>query len=200
MLHGDKLSLKLWPWALNHFLLIHNMVPHGDRDVPVIMIGGKRPDLAQIRTFGCQVFVRPPGNRPSKLELHVNVGIYVGPTATFTQAHHKDNRTLKFKTSVHVRYDEGMNGTANPTPNSRQLHSALGRLLPPESELAKLPHYAVVSLAYPFTELVTVSIPIRCDHASLGIGISTCATRSRVYISDVVQGSTCSKIRDWRCK
>jgi hypothetical protein len=90
MLHGANLSFKLWPWAFNHCLLLHNMVPYGDRGVPIIRIGGKRPDVAQIRTFGCQVYVRPPGKRPSKLEPHMNEGTYLGPTATFTQAHYQD--------------------------------------------------------------------------------------------------------------
>jgi hypothetical protein len=131
MLHGANLYFKLWPWAFNHCLLLHNIVLHGNRGVSIIRIGGKRPDLAQIRMFGCQVFVRPPGQRPSKLDPHVNVGTYLGPTATFTQAHYQDLCTLKFKTFAHVRYDEGMNGTATLTPNSRQLHIALGRPLPP---------------------------------------------------------------------
>jgi hypothetical protein len=200
MLHGANLSFKLWPWAINNCLLLHNMVPHGDRGGPIIWIGGKQPDVAQIRTFGCQVYVRPPGKCPSKLEPHVNEGTYLGPTATFTQAHYQDHRTLKFKTSAHVRYDEGMNGSATPTPNSHQLHTALGRQLPPEIELSKLPHDPIVSLAFPFTELVTVTVPIRCDHVSIGLHLGTCATRSRVYISDIDPSSTCSKIRDWRRK
>jgi hypothetical protein len=93
-----------------------------------------------------------------------------------------------------------MNGSATPTPNSHQLHTALGRPLPPESELAKLPRDPILSLAFPFTELITATVPIRCDHVSLGLHLDTCAARSRVYISDIDPGSTCSKIRDWRRK
>jgi hypothetical protein len=98
-------------------MLLQNMVHHVHRGVPIIRIVGKRPDVAQSRTFDCQLFVRPPGKRPSKLELHVNVGTYFGPTVTFTQAHYQDHRTLKFKTWARVRYDEGTNGTVTSTPN-----------------------------------------------------------------------------------
>jgi hypothetical protein len=55
MLHGAYLSFKLWHWAFTHYLLLHNMVTHGDRCVPIIGVGGKWPGVAQIRTFGCRV-------------------------------------------------------------------------------------------------------------------------------------------------
>jgi hypothetical protein len=80
------------------------------------------------------------------------------------------------------------------------LHTALGRPFHPESKLAKVHHDPIVSLACPLTELVTVSVTIRCDHTSLGLRLNTCAARSRVYISDIDPGSTCRKIRDWRRK
>jgi hypothetical protein len=128
MLHGANLSLKPWPWVLNHCLLLQNMVRYGDRGVPIIRIGGNRPDVAHIRTFGCQVYVRPPGKRPSKIEPHANVGTYLGPTATLTQAHYQDYRTHKFKTLSHIRYDKIMKSTANTTPNYHQLHTYLLRV------------------------------------------------------------------------
>jgi hypothetical protein len=130
----------------------------------------------------------------------VNIGTYVGPTATFTQDHYQDHRTLKFKTSARVRYDEVTNGTATPTPNYHQLQTALGRPLSPESKIAKLPHDPILSLACTFTELVMVFVLIRCDHAYIGLQLNTCAACSHVYISDIDNGSTCSKIRDWRRK
>ena len=30
MLHGSGLPLKFWPYALQHFVLLNNCVPHGD--------------------------------------------------------------------------------------------------------------------------------------------------------------------------
>jgi hypothetical protein len=81
MFNGANLSFNLWPWAFNHCLLLNNMLPHGDGGVPIIRIGGKRPDVAHIRTFGFQVNVHPPGKQPSKFEPHVNEGTYLGSTA-----------------------------------------------------------------------------------------------------------------------
>jgi hypothetical protein len=66
-----------------------------------------------------------------------------------------------------------MNGTSTPTLNSRRLHTAIGRPLPPESELDKIPLDPIVYLAFPFTELVMVSVRIRCDHTSLGLRLNT---------------------------
>jgi hypothetical protein len=77
------------------------------------------------------------------------------------------------------------------------LHTDLGRPLPPESDLSKLPLDPILSLACPLTELVMVSVPIRCDHISLVIRLNMCDARSHVYISDIDLGSTCSKICDW---
>jgi hypothetical protein len=88
-----------------------------------------------------------------------------------------------------------MNGTAAPIPNYH-----IGRRLPPQSELANIPSDPIMSLACPFTDLAMVNVPIWCDYASLGIRLHTCVARSRVYISDIEPGSTCSNIREWRCK
>jgi hypothetical protein len=119
--------------------MLHNVMPHGDRGVPVIRAGGPIPHLGDLRTFGCRVVVRPPGPRPSKLETHANVGNFLGYTATRTQAHYFDTATKKVKTSAHVRYNEGMCDSADPSPNARQLRAALGQPLPAESVDAKMP-------------------------------------------------------------
>ena len=34
MLHGAGLPMKFWPYALQHFVLLNNCVPHGDCELP----------------------------------------------------------------------------------------------------------------------------------------------------------------------
>jgi hypothetical protein len=90
-----------------------------------------------------------------------------------------------------------MKGTATSTPNYCQLYTDLERPLSDESEITKIHHDHIVSIACPFTELVTVYVPIWCYHTSLSLRINTCAARSRVYIADIEPGFTCSNILDW---
>jgi hypothetical protein len=167
----------------------------------MVRIGGLPIDIANLRTFGCYVYVRPPGRRPSKLELHVNHGRFLGYTATWTQIHYLDLRTNSIKTSVHVRYDEGMSELKVPTPNYRQLLAALWRPLPTEDDDTPAPvDCGLVALSSTFQTLVTVTVPIRCDSSTLGLTLATCADRSRAFIQDITPKSTCSKIQDWRRK
>jgi hypothetical protein len=201
MLHGAGMDFKYWPWAFSHFLVLHNVLPHGDRGIPMVRIGGRTIEISNLRTFGCYVCVRPPGCRPSKLELHVNNCRFLGYTTTWTQIHYLDLRTNRIKTSVHVRYDEGMSELKVPTPNSRQLLAALGRPLPAKDDDTPDPvDCGLVAVSSPLQTLVTVTVPIRCDSPTLGLTLATYAARSRAFIQDITPKSTCSKIRDWRRK
>jgi hypothetical protein len=73
MLHGASLPNKFWPFAFYYHLLIHRLLPHGNRGVPHTRAGGGRGDLSKLRTFGCPVLVRPPGRLSAKLVNHVIV-------------------------------------------------------------------------------------------------------------------------------
>jgi hypothetical protein len=201
MLYGAGLPFKFCPYAFHHYIMLHNVMPHGDRGVPVIRAGGPIPYLGDLRTFGCRVVVRPPGPRPSKLETHANVGNFLGYTATRTQAHYFDTATKKVKTSAHVRYDEGMCDSADPSSNARQLCAALGRPLPAESIDATMPkELDLVAMSSPFTDLVTLSLKVTCDDPCLGFVFGVCAARSRAFIVDIKCDSTASRIKDWRRK
>jgi hypothetical protein len=167
----------------------------------MVRIGGRTIDIANLRTFSCYVYVRPPGRHPSKLELHVNHGRFLGYTATWTHIHYLELRTNGIKTSFHVRYDEGMSKLKVPTSNSRQLLAALGRPLPAKDDDNPAPvDCGLVALSSPFQTLVTVTVFIRCDSPTLRLTLATCAARSRAFIQDITPKSTCSKIRDWRRK
>jgi hypothetical protein len=181
--------------------MLHNVMPHGNRGAPVIRAGGPVPHLGDLCTFGCRVVTRPPGPRPSKLEVHANIGNFLGYTATRTRAHYIDSKTKKIKISAHVRYDEGMCDSDDPSPNARQLRVALVHPLPAKSTDAPMPtDLDLVAMSSPFTELVTLSLKVRCDDPSLGFVFGVCAARSRAFIVDIQRDSTASKIKDWRRK
>jgi glutamate synthase domain-containing protein 3 len=73
--------------------MLHYVMPRGNRGVPVIRDGDPVPHLGDLCTFGCRVVVRPPGPHPSKLEVHANIGNFLGYTATRTQANYIDSKT-----------------------------------------------------------------------------------------------------------
>jgi hypothetical protein len=85
-------------------------------------------------------------------------------------------------------------------PNSCQVHAALWSPILPDSELPNLPSdSALIYVSCPFTTLVAISVPIRCDDPTLGLCLGSCAACSRAFIFDIHAGSTCSTIHDW-CK
>ena len=54
ILFAADLPLKFWPYALRHFVFLHNALPTGDREIPPVTIcTGKRPNLSLLRVFGC---------------------------------------------------------------------------------------------------------------------------------------------------
>ena len=107
MLHGAGLPMKFWPYALQHFVLLNNCVPHGDRDLPPLTIcTGKRSDLRLLRIFGCRMCALPTHNREAKLEVHTRQGVFLGFQDTFHRAVHYDFDTGRVKTAKHVAFDE----------------------------------------------------------------------------------------------
>ncbi len=199
LLTGANLDPIFWPYAFHHALFVHGLLPQGDKGVPHTRATGERPDLSKLRTFGCRVYVRPPGKRRSKLDNHVNKGIFLGHTSTMTQAIYWDLDTKKVKTATHVKYDEGMNDLDHPTPNSHQLRQALGHPLPPESTEETSPtSLSFESSESPFQELWDTSIPIKCTGDTLGFDISHCPARGRGYLTHAAPHSTASGLKNWK--
>ena len=127
MLLGANLELKYWPYAFYHYIRLYNMIPHGSSTLtPFEQITAKRPDLSSLKTFGCCCYVRLPGRRPAKLDIHTRKGIFLGYAATMKNIYNLDLESNHIKTALHARFDEGMNDLDNPTPNSQQLRLAMG--------------------------------------------------------------------------
>jgi hypothetical protein len=72
ILYSSGLEQKYWNFAFYHYLRLYNLVPHGNRSAsPFELVKGRKPDISRLRVFGCDVFIRPPGRRPSKLEIYM---------------------------------------------------------------------------------------------------------------------------------
>ena len=70
----------------------------------------KEDDFSGFRTFGCRVWVRPPGRRSAKFRINSRKGTFLGflPNTT-TNILWYDAETNRVKIAKHARFDEGLN-------------------------------------------------------------------------------------------
>ena len=111
LLSGANLPIKFWPYAFYHALRLSNAFPErGHTESPLMKATAKREDLSNFRTFGCRVWVRPPGRRSAKLINNSRKGIFLGfvPYTTRNILWY-DIDTTRVKIASHARFDEGMN-------------------------------------------------------------------------------------------
>jgi hypothetical protein len=88
MLRGANLENKFWPFAFKYALQISNILPHGNRGVPLERFTGQRGSVKRYRTFGCLVIVKPPDKRNGKLESNFRRGFLLGFTGTLMQIYY----------------------------------------------------------------------------------------------------------------
>jgi hypothetical protein len=111
MLHGANLGPRFWPYAFYHYLRIKNSTPSRDMTVsPFEAVTGRRDDFTGFRTFGCRVWVRPPGTRRAKFLINSRKGIFLGYVpGTTKNILWYDVETHLTKIAKHAQFDEGMN-------------------------------------------------------------------------------------------
>jgi hypothetical protein len=198
LLEGASLSRKFWPYAFSHALFIMNRIIHDGKESPPITIcTGQRLSLASLRTFGCRVYVRLPGNRSSRLDDHNNSGIFLGYSDTMKNIFWYDTKTHRVKLASHVRFDEGMTDSNDPPPNIRILQRHQQSIIPPDAEIEIDPIDLSIDQS-PFRILDTLTIYNHCDLEQYGFDINECHIRRRAYISDITPNSSASRIRNIR--
>jgi Reverse transcriptase (RNA-dependent DNA polymerase)/GAG-pre-integrase domain len=199
MLTGADLRPNFWPYAFYHYVRLYNFMPHGGRaSSPLVICGGKLPDLSKLRTFGCRVHVRPTTARYGRVVPNSRIGIFLGYSRTLSVLYYYDVESSLVKTATHARFDEGMNDLSEVPPHV----DALRRLSPDGSAPAlERPQLSPLNLSVtddPFSRLDSVTQPIRCSHPHLGFIITACHIRKRGYLSAVAPGSSASYIRNVR--
>lgn len=125
MLHGAGMELHFWPYAFQHYLRLYNLVPHGNRDKSAYEIcTGRKPNLGQLRTFGCRVRIIPPRTkRPNALEHGTRIGRFLGFTKTLRNIFYYDEETHQVNDAQHVAFDEGFSDLSmnEKPPNAKML-------------------------------------------------------------------------------
>jgi hypothetical protein len=197
LLNGSNLEPRFWPFAFCFFLRVKNALP-GKDDGPSYherLHDGLQADLADLRTFGCRVWARPPGKRHSRLKNHSKRGMFLGflPNTTKNILWF-DPETNRVKIAFHVRFDEGMNDLplADVPPNVRHLQRVQdGVSIPAESTDAVIPPFGLT--AKPFLHEADKTVKVSCDTPHFGFHLSTDTTTQRVCVSDVTAGTSATQ-------
>ena len=193
LLSGARLPIKFWPYAFHHALRILNAIPQRTQtQSPLQLVTGKKENLRNFKTFGCRVWVRPPGRRSAKFKNNSRKGIFLGylPQTTKNILWY-DIETDCVKIASHARFDEGMNDLpidAIP-PNIIHLQrSENGSPIPPDdSEIEDIDLNFHIS---PFQDIMTKEIHVKCKSPTFGLQLDQDELNGRVFLKDVTKKSS----------
>ncbi|EFE49352.1 hypothetical protein NEIELOOT_01877, partial [Neisseria elongata subsp. glycolytica ATCC 29315] len=95
--------------AVRMAVIIYNMVPCAANDfrAPQTAWDGTTPDVSQLRTFGCRVFVKDPSEKLGKFVVRTWDGIYLGPSEGGDGHRIYDPTTKRINDSRDVFFLEG---------------------------------------------------------------------------------------------
>ena len=188
LLIGADLDVQFWPMALHHWIRIDNVIPSRDQQQsPLELCGHPQPDFSRFRTFGCRVWVRPPGGRRRKFASASKKGIFLGflPNTTRNIIWYNPE-TKKVGYAKHARFDEGMNDLPAPMipPNVVHLQrSQTGDKIPTEDGELSVPLFE--AHADPFPSIFRRQIPRRYRNPTLGMMIHEDELLGRAFVWDI---------------
>ena len=208
ILTGADLDARFWPYAFQHYLRIKNALPGRDSgSSPTELLTGVKPNFKALRTFGCRVWVRPPGPRPNKLVNNAHKGIFLGfAPHTMKNIYWYDPSTSRVKLSYHARFDEGMYDLPQSHIPPHVQH--LQRLLSNDEKIP-VDHTAMAAIPFdtclsPFTQERDVKVKVKCSNKSFGFGFENDDLLHRAFILELLPGSSaetmCSSPRATRRK
>jgi hypothetical protein len=84
MLHDQDLPLEFWEEACNTTVYVQNKSPHRilEDKTPKEAFTGVRPEIGNLRIFGCPVYIHVPKEKRMKLEPSGRKGTFVGYNET----------------------------------------------------------------------------------------------------------------------
>ena len=196
-LHGAGLAIKFWPYAFHHYIRVKNGLPsRGQEKSPIEIATGKVDDFTGFRTFGCRVWVRPPGRRDAKFKINSRKGTFLGylPNTTSNIMWY-DNVTDRVKIAKHARFDEGMNDLPFDSipPNVQHLTRVRqGKPLPKDMKESSLDNF--VFNANPFSYTMSKTMLVRDRDEAFGFEFGTDKLTNRAYVAEVKKKSSAERI------
>ena len=154
--------------------------------------------IHNLKTFGCRVWVRPPGKRKTKLIPNSRKGIFLGYVPyTMRNMLWFDPETSRVKIANHARYDEGYNDlpASQIPPNVIHLQRTDNGNAP-EADTIKIAASDLEFYISPFAELIhrTVKLTPRSNHPLFGFKLADDELLQRSYITAIAPNSPASKI------
>jgi len=197
LLLGTNLPIKFLPYAFHFWLRIDNSMASRDQLVsPNYITTGKKDDLSALRTFGCRVWVRPPGRRSAKLIPNSQKGIFLGFTPnTDKNIIWYDTKTHVVKITKHVRFNEGMNDPPPDLVPPNVVHlqrTQNGEPLPAEVEETSVNQFTLY--LNPFSYTMVKGVQVTDNDPSYGLTLASDELNHRAYVTDVKENSTADKM------
>jgi hypothetical protein len=104
------LGKEYWTYALNHAFYIKNRILHSGIGItPFELYNGKKPDLRDLKTFGCLCYVFIEKQFRKKFDARANEAIFLGydgNSKTVIFGTLEENGELKIKKSRNVKFNE----------------------------------------------------------------------------------------------
>lgn len=197
MLTGANMDVRFWPYAFHHWLRIDNSIPSRDQTQAPLKIAVNQTDnFSDFRTFGCRVWVRPPGRRTAKLCPNSKKGIFLGflPHTTKNILWY-DPETSRVKIAKHARFDEGMNDLPLDSipPNVIHLQRAQqGGPIPTEQNEVSISEFNVGSS--PFHNTISKTLHVTCTDPTFGFTVASDELNNRAYVAKIKNRSSASKL------
>ena len=191
--------MKFWPYTFHHALRMSNAFPEPSKHLsPVALSMGKPENFANIQTFGCRAWVRPPGKRNAKLKPTSRKGNFLGyvPHATRNILWH-DIETTKIKIATHARFDEGMNDlpVTDVPPNVAHLCQADdGNDVPQDDDELTSQHFAFDVVPFVCTFLGHLDKHESRDDPTFGLELADDPICKRAFITAISKQSAASAL------
>ena len=123
-LENSGLHPKFWSDALLHAVHVKNRLPHAAFDnkmTPYEKLTGMKPDLSNLRIFGCPITTRKPGKRTPKISKHSYNGLFLRYAKTMRNIVYFDQVTKRIKTTTYAKFDEAHYSHPNKPPGAQIL-------------------------------------------------------------------------------
>jgi hypothetical protein len=119
MLQESKLPANLWAEAANTACSIRNVSPSsGNAKTPFERFWSSKPDVSQLRVFGCPAFVRVPKELRNKLQPIAVKGIFVGYQPGSKAYRVLVNGTVRISRDVTFDEHRSRSSSTSPLPAS----------------------------------------------------------------------------------
>ena len=140
MLHAHGLARVLWAEAINTAVYVRNRTASRviNNMTPFELFMKQRPDVSNLRTFGCPVFAHKPLEKQSTLDTKSSQMIFIGYDANPTAYRVLDPHTKKITVRRTVAFDE-TNEPPQPMTDSVNLDSLPETSVSPNSPAAAPP-------------------------------------------------------------